>query len=217
MNGSGPASSDRPVSSDRSGPGAVPAWRRRSSVVLATVLLALTTFGITTQTWLTVRFPQEAVQTPDLSIPGSDAATAVSAFALVALAAALAVSISGPVARWIIAAVVLAAGAGVAWNSFRVLTDPDSAAVPAIGEAIGVSSGSGASVTGSPLPWLAAAAGVLLMLAAVWIILAGRGWARSRRYESGHAAATSPGAPATTHSDGIDSWDALSKGEDPTR
>ncbi|MHA7283847.1 Trp biosynthesis-associated membrane protein [Arthrobacter sp. TMS2-4] len=171
-------------------------FTRRGTVVLGIVLLALLAFGTTTQTWLTVRLPQDAVQTPDLAIAGSDAATPVTAFALVALAAALAVSIAGRVARWIIAGILVLSGIGIAVSSAGVALDPSSAAEPAIGTAIGVSGLAGADVTSTVMPWVAAAAGALLVLAALWVMLAGRTWAASRRYDAG-ASRTVPAAPGS--------------------
>ena len=245
---------------DQAAPGRM---TRRGIVVLGIVLLALVAFGSTTQTWVNVRLPQEAVQTPDLEIAGSDAAVPVTAFALVALAAALAVSIAGRVARWIVAVILVLAGAGIAVSSSGVALDPRSAAEPAIGTAIGISGSSGAAASATPLPWVAVVAGLLLVLAAAWVVLAGRTWGINRRYDAGAARVPRPAAagtlrdernaddvavPAsigdippgvtdtdagggssptdgeaspvrdrrTTHSDEIDSWDQLSRGNDPT-
>ncbi|NOJ61205.1 Trp biosynthesis-associated membrane protein [Arthrobacter sp. 260] len=196
-------------------PKAPSAWQRKGTVILATVLFSLLAFASTTQTWLTVILPQDAVQTPNLTIPGSDAATAVTAFALVSLAAALAVSIAGRIARILVVAILLIAGVGIVWNSLLVVADPTGAAAPAIGEAIGVSTGSGATLALTVFPWLAAAAGVLLTVTAVWMLLASRGWNRSKRYEK--VADENPSArKSTAHSDEIDSWDQLTKGKDPT-
>lgn len=175
------------------------------------VLIALLAFGSTTQAWLTVRLPQESVQTPDLSVAGSDAATPVTAFALVALAAALAVSIAGRVARWIVAVILVLAGAGIALSSVSVALDPEAAAEPAIGAAIGVSGLEGADASATPMPWLAVVAGVLLVLAAVWMVLAGRTWGVNRRYDAGASGAArstqstagdlQPGAPEPSTGD----------------
>jgi uncharacterized membrane protein (TIGR02234 family) len=175
-------------------------FTRRGVVVMGIVLLALLAFGSTTQTWLTVRLPQDAVQTPDLTIPGSDASTPVTAFALVALAAALAVSIAGRLARWIIAVILVLSGLGIVLSSASVALDPEAAAEPAIGTAIGVSGLAGAEATASALPWLAVGAGVLLILAAAWVVLAGRTWGVNRRYDAG--ASRSPQAPAGTFQPG---------------
>ncbi|WP_394251615.1 Trp biosynthesis-associated membrane protein [Arthrobacter pityocampae] len=183
-------------------------FTRRGVVVLGIVVLALLAFGATTQTWLTVRLPQDAVQTPDLAIAGSDAATPVTAFALVGLAAALAVSIAGRVARWIIAAILVLSGIGITLSSTAVALDPSSAAEPAIGTAIGVSGLAGAEASATALPWVAAAAGVLLVLAAGWVLVAGRTWGINRRYDAGPSrsvratpGSTQPGAPAPSTGD----------------
>ncbi|THJ67417.1 hypothetical protein E8P82_04760 [Arthrobacter echini] len=244
-----------------SGPQAQRRSVRRGSVVLGIVVVSLLAFGSTTQTWLTVALPQETVQSPDLMIAGSDAATPVTAFALVALAAAIAVSIAGRVARWIIAVILVLSGIGIVLSSAGVALDPAAAARPAIGAAIGVTTPAGADASATWLPWLAVVAGILLVLAAVWVVLAGRGWGSNRRYDSGtrddsrgragedvreapvrssgdvppgvlppdgvetaERAETSdqPGVvqPAarrrSAHADEIDSWDELSRGNDPT-
>ncbi|MHA7208084.1 Trp biosynthesis-associated membrane protein [Arthrobacter sp. MDT1-65] len=197
-------SADRPAP-DRPAPGRL---TRRGVVVLGIVVLALVAFGSTTQTWLTVRLPQDAVQTPDLTIPGSDASTPVTAFALVALAAALAVSIAGRVARWIIAVILVLSGVGIVLSAAAVALDPSGAAEPAIGTAIGISGPAGAEATATALPWLAVAAGVLLVLAAPWVLLAGRTWGVNRRYDAGAARGVrapagglQPGAPAPSTGD----------------
>jgi len=196
---------------------AAPRWRRKSTVVLGTVLLGAAAFGTTTQTWLDVVLPQAAVETGDIAVAGNEAATAVTAFAVVALAAALAASIAGKVARWIIAAVLLVAGIGITTASVSVIADPAQGAAGAVGKAIGVSGSTGADITLTAMPYLAAAAGVLIALAAVWLAVASRRWAVSRRY----AAQPATGAAAKGESteppiDEIDSWDRLTKGEDPT-
>lgn len=196
----------------------MPAYRRRGVVVLVTVIAALAAFGSTTQTWLTVALPQTAVQTPSIQVPGSDAATAVTAFALVGLAAGLAASIAGRVARWIIAVILGVAGVGIMFSSVAVPTDPVGSAAPAIGEALGVTSQSGASVIVTAMPWFAASAGLLLVLCAVWLFVVGRRWRAARRYEnrSRQSSLREKAVRTDTNADEIDSWDSLSRGEDPT-
>lgn len=192
-----------------------PPLQRKGIVVLGTVLATLAAFGSTTQPWLSVTLAQEAVQTPPIVVPGSDAAAAVTAFALVGLAAALAASIAGRVGRWIIVAILVIAGAGIAWSSLAVIADPLTAATPAIGEALGVTAREGASVNVSGMPWLAVVAGLLLAACAAWILRAGRDWGAARRYEKSVTRAQ-PGK-ANSNDDEIDRWDSLSRGEDPTR
>lgn len=214
----------------------------RSLVVLTTVLLALAAFGATTQTWITVALPQSAVQTPPINVAGSDAATSVTAFGLVALAAALAVSIAGRMGRWIIAGVLLAAGVGMAWASIAILRDPAGAAAVAVGKAVGVPDGAGATIMVTGFPVVPAVAGVLLMVAAMWMLVVGRTWSSTRRYSASAPQGKAPqgggtqsdgtlnaseagdaGTQDAAHQDEagtrdeIDSWDLLSRGQDPTR
>ena len=84
----------------------VPVWQRKSALIMLAVLAALAIFGTTTQTWIHVFIaPGETTQS-EINIPGSKAAVAVSALALVALAGALATSIAGKIARIITELVV---------------------------------------------------------------------------------------------------------------
>ncbi|WP_285250884.1 Trp biosynthesis-associated membrane protein [Pseudarthrobacter sp. fls2-241-R2A-168] len=196
---------------------ATPAWARKSTLVLLVAVLALAVFGTTTQTWLTVTLDPDQVgqsgtaQTA-LEVQGSKAATAVTALALVALAGGLADAIAGRIARWIITAIILLASAGIIAAAATVLADPLAAAQGAIAAATGVT-GSEAQVAVAAFPVLAVVAGCLLALAALLIIPASRYWKSRTKYDaptiSGTAAASGP-------VDEIDSWDRLSRGDDPT-
>jgi uncharacterized membrane protein (TIGR02234 family) len=180
------------------------------------VAVALAAFGTTTQTWLTAHLPGTRVQTPDVSVAGSDAATAVTALALVALAAALAASIAGRIARIVIAVLLAAAGVGISAASLAVIANPAAAASAAIGEATGQIGGEAAVVV-TVFPYVAAVAGILLVATAIWLVLAGRSWAASKKYVPA-AERQADGMPSDRAGsvDEIDSWDQLSRGEDPT-
>jgi hypothetical protein len=231
-------------------------WQRKGTVIMAAVLFGIAAFATTTRTWLNVQLPRTAVQTPDLAVSGSDAATAVTAFAVVAITAGLAASIAGPVARWIVSVILLISGVGVAAASYTVISDPVQGAAGAIGQAIGVSGATGTVVTLTALPWAALVSGVLIALTGIWLAVASRGWKSSRRYAPAPAAGTTTtaasGDPAGTPSAGsaangtspeaaseaaasaeagaapadedngpepideIDSWDRLTRGDDPT-
>ncbi len=196
---------------------AVPRWARKSTLVLVVAALALAVFGTTTQTWLTVQLDpsqlgQGAGGQDGLQVQGSKAATAVTALALVALAGGLAASIAGRIARWVITAILLLAAAGIIAAAATVLADPLAAAQGSIAAATGIS-GSDVQVGLTPFPVLAVAAGSLLGLSALAIVPAGRFWKSRTRYD----AAATPGAPGTVApADEIDSWDRLSRGDDPT-
>ncbi len=195
-------------------------WKR-STVVLVAVLLSLAAFGATTQTWLSIQLPQTAVKTPPIDVPGSDAATAVTAFALVGLAAALAISIAGRILGWVITVVLFVAGIGIAWSSAAIMSEPATAAQVAIGKAIGVTDSSAASISVTPFPLVALIAGSLLSVTAVWAAVAGRRWAASRRYSAQAGGGPESQLSRDPHESGarddIDSWDQLSHGQDPTR
>lgn len=198
----------------RSGP---PAWARKSTLVLLIAVLAMAVFGATTQTWLTVHLDPQQLGQPGaaqdgLQVQGSKAATTVTALALVALAGGLAASIAGRIARWIITAIVVLAAVGIITAAATVLADPLAAAQGSIAAATGVT-GSTAEVSVTAFPVLAVVAGSLLALGGLLVIPAGRYWKTRTKYDS--AASGSPAAQAGPV-DEIDSWDRLSRGDDPT-
>ena len=195
-----------------------PVWARKSTLVLLIAVLALAVFGTTTQTWVTVTLdPNQVGQTAGgqntLPVQGSKAATTVTALALVALAGGLAASIAGRIARWVITTIVVLAAAGIIAAAATVLADPLTAAQGSIAAATGVTgSTTGADVTAFPV--LAVVVGILLALGAVLIVPAGRYWRSRTRYDAGVPAGTSAAAAGPV--DEIDSWDRLSRGDDPT-
>lgn len=197
--------------------GSAPAWARKSTVVLLIAVLALAVFGATTQTWLTVHVdPQQLGQATavqdGLEVQGSKAATTVTALALVALAGGLAASIAGRIARWVITAIIVLAAVGIVAAAATVLADPLAAAQGSIAAATGVS-GSTADVSVTAFPVLAVVAGSLLALGGLLVIPAGKHWKARTKYDT-----TAPGTTAAPAGpvDEIDSWDRLSRGDDPT-
>ncbi|QDY91303.1 hypothetical protein E7Y32_14605 [Arthrobacter sp. UKPF54-2] len=195
---------------------AVPRWARKSTLVLVIAALALAVFGTTTQTWLTVQLDPgqlgQGVSQNGLQVQGSKAATTVTALALVALAGGLAASIAGRIARWVITAIILLAAAGIVAAAVTVLADPLAAAQGSIAAATGIS-GSNVQVALTAFPVLAVAAGALLGISALAIVPAGRYWKSRTKYDAAATGAvTGPAQPA----DEIDSWDRLSRGDDPT-
>jgi uncharacterized membrane protein (TIGR02234 family) len=198
-----------------------PVWARKSTLVLLIALLALAAFGTTTQTWMTATLDpnqvgQAGAAQSVIQVQGSKAATTVTALALVALAGGLAAAIAGRIARWVITAIIVLASAGVVTAAATVLADPLTAAQGSIAAATGVS-GSQAHVELTPFPVLAVVAGCLLALAALLILPASRYWKTRTKYDAaGAAGSTADGTTAAGPVDEIDSWDRLSRGEDPT-
>jgi uncharacterized membrane protein (TIGR02234 family) len=223
----------------RSAGTAQPRWRRKSFLILVALAAALVVFGSTTQTWVQVHLAQGAVQQSDIAVPGSKAATAVTALALVALAGALAASIAGRVARLLAAVLILLSAAGILAAAISVLADAQGAAAGPVATATGVTGGTYRAST-TAFPTVAVVGAVVLAAAAVLIAVAGRTWSQRTKYDSarttlpsGHAASgngadAEPDADATGNStaeastadaaplDDIDSWDQLSRGTDPT-
>jgi uncharacterized membrane protein (TIGR02234 family) len=192
----------------------MPVWARRSTVVLLIAVLALAVFGTTTQTWLSVSLdPAQAGARGDaLEVQGSKAATAVTALALVALAGGLAASIAGRIARWVITVIIVLAAAGIVAAAATVLADPLAAAQGSIAAATGVSGGT-ARVEATVFPFLAVVCGSLLALAGLLVVPAGRYWKTRTKYD---VPVRGPGAATAGPMDEIDSWDRLSRGDDPT-
>ncbi|MET3905108.1 Trp biosynthesis-associated membrane protein [Paenarthrobacter sp. 4246] len=188
-----------------------PRWARKSTLVLATTILALVVFGATTQTWIEVSLDPTGASNSVLHVQGSKAATAVTALAVVALAGGLAASIAGKIARWIIAVLIVLSATGIILAAITVLLDPLGAAQGAIAAATGVSGGQ-ADAAPTAFPVAAIAAGALLALCAVALPLAGRHWTSRTKYDAGARGRKSSNEPV----DEIDSWDSLSRGEDPT-
>ena len=188
-----------------------PRWARKSTLVLATTVLALAVFGATTQTWIEVRLDPAGASNSDLHVQGSKAATAVTALAVVALAGGLAASIAGKIARWIIAVLIALSAAGIILAAVTVMLDPLGAAQGSIAAATGVSGGQ-ADAAVTVFPVLAIIAGSLLAVCAVLLPLAARHWTSRTKYDAGTRSKKSSNEPV----DEIDSWDSLSRGEDPT-
>ncbi|HKU29116.1 MAG TPA: Trp biosynthesis-associated membrane protein [Arthrobacter sp.] len=188
-----------------------PLWARKANIVLALALLALAVVGTTTQSWIDVRLDPAAAASADLHVQGSKAATAVTALAIVALAGGLASSIAGKASRWVIAAIVVLASAGIIVAAALVVAGPLAAAQGTIAATTGISGGqAGASFTVFPV--LALVAAVLLALFGCLLPFAGRYWKGRTKYDVAGRAAAAGSGPV----DEIDSWDRLSRGEDPT-
>ncbi|MDQ0028810.1 Trp biosynthesis-associated membrane protein [Arthrobacter bambusae] len=188
-----------------------PVWARKGNVVLAMAILALAVFGTTTQTWINVRLDPAAAANADLHVQGSKAATAVTALALVSLAGGLASSIAGKVSRWIISTIIVLASAGIIVAAVMVLADPLGAAQGTIAATTGISGGQ-AAASSTVFPVLAVVAASLLALCGGLLPLAGKYWKARTKYDVAGRAARTGSGPV----DEIDSWDSLSRGEDPT-
>ena len=190
--------------------------RGRSLAVLGALLGAAAALIGSTQTWLTATVADAA-----LPVSGAEAIPVLQPLTLAALALSLVLTLVGRVLRYILGVVAVAAGGAIAVVSARLAAEPTaSAASSVVTEHTGIAGADAVSelVTGlalTPWPVVTVAAGVLVALAGIWTLVTAHAWRRSgRKYENdGGAAARAADEPL----DAVDSWDGLSRGDDPTR
>lgn len=186
----------------------------KRTVLLLGLLGAVMALATSTRTWIRVQPEVGTVKIPLIEVAGSDAAAAVAALAIVALAGTLAAMIAGRIARYIIAGIMLLAGGGIAGSAISVISDPVFAAATKVGDATGLNN-SGGEYELAFWPYLAVLGGLVLVAAAVQLGVTAGSWAGSRKY-SREAPAPAAEAAAEGKIDEIDGWDSLSRGDDPT-
>src|SRR5690606_9910601 len=116
---------------------------------------------------------------------------------------------------------IVAAGLVLLWLTVPLVFSPPISAVAATVTThtgiAGLESVTGlvAALTATAWPGVTAAAWVVLLLAGVATLVTAHRWQRTgRRFDTGgRHAGTDPGTPL----DAVDSWDELSRGDDPTR
>ncbi len=192
--------------------------RARSSAVLAMLLAGAIGVIASTQTWIDVTLDDGAQQT--LAVPGAEALPVLTPLSLAALALGAALSIVGPVLRYVFGALGVLVAAFVGFGTVQILfSTPVSATAATVTDATGISGTeavaslvSGLSLT--PWPTVTLIAQVVLFAAALFTLVTARRWASgaSRKYRTAEEARTATGRPH----DAIDSWDDLSRGDDPT-
>ena len=141
---------------------------------------------------------------------------ALSPVAIAIVAAALALTIAGPVFRRVLGVLVALLGAGLVALTLNVVQAPLAAVSGRITEITGIAGGASTTMVVwsqvSAWVWVSLAAGLLAALLGVLVVLTGGRWATGgRKYDSGAATKSRGGAP-----DRISDWDALSDGDDPT-
>lgn len=192
---------------------------RRARLLVIVGFLLAGAIGVisSTQPWLLVQFSDGAQQ--DLAVPGASAIALLAPLSLTALALGGALSIAGVVLRVILGSLGLLVGAVLVMLTGQVvLTVPISAIAGEVAAATGISgeaavAGLVSAVTLTAWPWIAVVAALVLVGASVTAIVTARQWADAgRRYR----ADTRPARAQTGPLDAIDSWDDLSRGQDPT-
>ncbi len=194
-------------------------------MVLVSVLLSVGVLACTSQPWvqasLGARAGVSALTT--LNVLGGQAAPLVTSTALVALACAGALTVAGPRTRRLVLLLAAAASVGVVLGSVGVLEDPAASARPALAGAAALTPGSlGAEAIeagATAWVWATAVLGALLVLLNGWALATCRSWPGARRFEQQPEPAPGDAArpPAPARGDTAQDWDALTRGEDPTR
>ncbi len=170
-----------------------------------------------TQTWLQVALTAGGTA---LTVSGAGAVPVLAPLSLAALALGAVLAIVGPVLRHVLAVLALLFGVVLGVLVAQVvLTRPVSAVAAAVTATTGITGHDAiaalvADIGLTAWPWLSLAGAVLLCAAAVFAVVTARTWRTAgRRYG---AAARTPAPAATGPLDAVDSWDELSRGDDPT-
>lgn len=160
--------------------------------------------------------------TSQVTVSGTDAAPGVVAAALVVAAGAVVLAIAGRAGRLVAAVVIVAGAAGIVLATLDVMGDPAATVAPAVSSATGILTDSGTDSVAAPRttawPWLAVAGGAVAAVAGALGLIGGRSWpATGRRFEVPAGGTTAPDTPHTEPAaQPADTWDALSRGDDPT-
>lgn len=191
----------------------VPGWAKPARVMLGSMAVSAAAFLTTLPTWIRAEV-STVVATSTLDISGADAGPTVSALALVALVASVALRIAGPKLRKVLALLLVGVGVGLAVAAFGVHADPLAASMAQVSAITGTNAPAD-SYEVTALPLLSAAFGVLVALAGVWAFVATSHWKTGRKYD--RSAARAARLASAEETDEIDAWDSLSEGKDPTQ
>ena len=194
---------DKARTSSRRGPA-------RRTAVLAGLVASVALLGSSRTVWAEATGADLAGTARSIEVIGADAAPAVMAVGLVALAASLATSLSSRWIRLVTGPVLILAGLLSAASMIGVIADPAAASSAAVSQATGViGAQSAASSTIWPVLSLLPAVAVT-GIGALVLAVGGRG-PQGTRYR--RATVTVTADPAE---DPAAAWDALTRGDDPS-
>jgi uncharacterized membrane protein (TIGR02234 family) len=193
--------------------------RVKPLVVLAILVAGAVALISSTQTWMTVTLADGAAE--PLAVAGSSAIAVLTPLSLAALAVGGALSVVGLVLRYVFGALTVVIAVLLGSIVWEATAEPGTVHVSAaVTEATGISGAAAiselvAGIALTPWPAITVVACLALLLAGVTTLATAHRWgAASRRYRTD---ADAPAArPASRPHDAIDSWDDLSRGEDPT-
>jgi len=190
--------------------------RARLIAVLAALVAGAIGIISSTQTWIDVILT--AGSAPDIAVAGNDAVPVLAPLSLAALALGLALSIVWRILRYVFGALALAGAVWLFILTLQVVTGPPVAAVAApITKATGIAGSAAIAAlidhaVVSGWAWGALFGWVLLAVSGAFTLATAHRWRTGgRRYETSTAVVA-----ATGPLDAVDSWDSLSRGDDPT-
>jgi len=193
----------------------------KRNVVLGISAGALIALSGWTQVWF-VFSASEGVALSDVTVSGTEIRPLVSALAFGSLAAVGALLLAGPRARiFILVATVIIGTSGLV-SVFTATASPVGAAISSLSSVLGVVDVSAVTqaVTRTSLTawiWATAFGFALLTAAAASGVVSSRRWTQpTDRFNRPEIEANSADVRSSQIADG-DSWDSLSRGEDPTR
>lgn len=197
-----------------------PRQGKRAKYVLILASLLLSGLGLIawTQTWLDVAL-EAGAPTTAVAVDGAIAAPALAALALAGLALSAALAIAGLLFRIVLGVLTVVLGGCIALSAVLVLRDPVAASEAAVTDVTGIAGTDSiadlVSATAlTPWPVIALATGILLAVVGVGTTLTAKRWPSSSRKYS--AVRLEP-VDRDAMPDAVDSWDDLTRGDDPTR
>ncbi len=195
-----------------------PARPTRSMTVLILLLGGVVALIGATQTWVTAT-GFEAAHVDLVQLSGQEASPVITAMALVSIAAGAALSIARKIGRWIIGVLAILAAVTVGWTTINVIANPLDAVALKIAETTGTTGFDelGAQLDVSALPWLTVAGAVIVLIGGLVVLIVGPRWpvGKTKKYDVGEPQQQQR-ADRDGRLDEIDTWDELSRGEDPT-
>lgn len=191
----------------------------KAAAVLLTILGGLLTVVAGGRRWLvlTVSDPDAALGVGEVAVTGREAVPVAVALGLVAVAGGVVLTTAGRLLRRVVAVLLALGGAGVVVATVTLGSSRDALLRDAFAQATGAATDppAGSVQALTVWPYLSAAGGLLVVVAALVVLARGRRWdAPSRRFES--PAARAAAARTSERDAAFDAWDALSAGDDPT-
>lgn len=187
----------------------------RSMVVLVLLLGGALALIGSTQTWVTAN-GFEAAHITNVTLSGQEASPVITAMSLVSIAGGAALSIARNIGRWIIGCVAILAALAIGTTTINVLVSPINAAAQKISETTGTTATTNVveHLEVSLMPWLTVLGAVIILVGGIVALAYGSRWSlgKTKKYDMNQPPPVRHDGPL----DEIDTWDELSRGEDPT-